>query len=177
MADRFPLSNGIIIGGDAGDGKYLTSNGSTVFWGTPGNVYLTQTQTLTNKTFESCTISGSVNTLTNIPNSALVNSGITINGTTIALGGSVITPNDNTTYSISAQDGLTSAQKLIRLTSSTNVTDDVTIAVGSPASVPAGSNPLSLALTRTGDTITLSGTVVDLQQFNLELVVPQLLVL
>jgi hypothetical protein len=143
MADRFPLivnavskkieelvagdnleltGSGIVIGGDAGDGKYLTSNGSTVFWGTPGNVYLTQTQTLTNKTFESCAISGSVNTLTNIPNSALVNSGITINGSTIALGGSVITPNDNTTYSISAQDGLTSAQKLIRLTSSTNVT-------------------------------------------------------
>ena len=182
MADRFPLivnavskkieelvagdnleltGSGIVIGGDAGDGKYLTSNGSTVFWGTPGNVYLTQTQTLTNKTFESCTISGSVNTLTNIPNSALVNSGITINGSTVALGGSVITPNDNTTYSISAQDGLTSAQKLIRLTSSTNVTDDVTIAVGSPASVPTGSNALSLSLLRSGDTITLSGTVVD----------------
>jgi hypothetical protein len=182
MADRFPLivnavskkieelvagdnleltGSGIVIGGDAGDGKYLTSNGSTVFWGTPGNVYLTQTQTLTNKTFESCAISGSLNTLTNIPNSALVNSGITINGSTIALGGSVITPNDNTTYSISAQDGLTSAQKLIRLTSSTGVNDDIIFAVGSPTIVPTGSNALSLSLSRSGDTITLFGTVVD----------------
>ena len=132
MADRFPLivnavskkieelvagdnleltGSGIVIGGDAGDGKYLTSNGSTVFWGTPGNVYFTQTQTLTNKTFESCTISGSVNTLTNIPNSALINSGITINGISIPLGGSVTTPDNNTTYAISAVDGLSATSK------------------------------------------------------------------
>jgi len=182
MADRFPLivnaiskkieeivagdnleltGNGIVISGDTGTGKYLTSDGNTVFWDSPGDVYLNLTQTLTNKTFQSCNISGSVNTITNIPNSSLVNPGITINGALIALGGSVITPNDNTTYSVSAVDGLTSAQKLIRLTSSTNVTDDVAIAVGSPASVPAGSNALSLAIARTGDTITLSGTVVD----------------
>ena len=182
MADRFPLivnaiskkieeivagdnleltGNGIVISGDTGAGKYLSSDGSTVFWDSPGDVYLNQTQTLTNKTFQSCNISGSVNTLTNHPNGSLVNPGITINGALVSLGGTVITPNDNTTYSVSAVDGLTSAQKLIRLTSSTNVTDDVAIAVGSPASVPAGSNALSLALTRNGDTITLSGTVVD----------------
>jgi hypothetical protein len=38
--------------------------------------------TLTNKS-----ISGSTNTLTNIPNAALVNSSITINGTVVSLGG------------------------------------------------------------------------------------------
>jgi hypothetical protein len=41
------------------------------------------TQTLTNKS-----ISGSSNTLTNIPNNALSNSAITINGTSVSLGGS-----------------------------------------------------------------------------------------
>lgn len=186
MADRFPLivnaisrkieevasgdrieltGNGIVISGDGGSGKYLTSNGSTVFWGTPGDVYLTQTQTLTNKTLESSNISGSLNTLTNIPNSSLINSGITVNGTTIPLGGSVITPDNNTTYTISAVDGASPSSKRIRLTSGGNfgsgVNDDITIAVGTPASVPTGSNALSLFLDRTDDTITISGRVVD----------------
>ena len=186
MADRFPLivnavskkieelvagdnleltGNGIVISGDTGNGKYLTSNGSEVLWGSPGDVYLDQTQTLTNKTFESCSISGSNNTLTNIPNTSLVNSGITINGTTIALGGSVTTPDNNTTYSISVVDGLSSSEKIIRLSSGGNfgagVNDDVILSVGSPTSVPVGSKALSLSLGRVGDTITLSGTVVD----------------
>jgi len=42
------------------------------------------TQTLTNKT-----ISGANNTLTNIPNNALTNSSITVNGSAVSLGGSV----------------------------------------------------------------------------------------
>jgi len=186
MADRFPLivnsiskkieelvsgdnleltGNGIIISGDTGSGKYLTSNGTTVLWGTPGDVYLNLTQTLTNKTFQSCNISGTNNTLSNIPNNALINSGITINGITIPLGGTVTTPDNNTTYSISAIDGSSATAKRIRLTSGGNsgagVTDDVTIAVSSPASVPTGSNAVSLFLDRTDDTITISGHVVD----------------
>ena len=54
--------------------------------GTLGGVALTadNTATLTNKT-----ISGSNNTLTNIPNSALTNNSITINGTAVPLGGSI----------------------------------------------------------------------------------------
>lgn len=187
MADRFPLAvnyssrkieefvsgdnldltgNGIIINGDVGvSGQYLKSTGAGLIWDDPGDVYLTASQTLTNKTFESCSLSGSNNVFTNISNSALVNSSITINGISIALGGSVTTPDNNTTYSVSAVDGLSTSSKRIRLTSGGNfgsgVTDDVTIAVGSPASVPTGSNSLSLFLDRTDDTITISGHVVD----------------
>ena len=54
--------------------------------GSLGGVALTadNTATLTNKT-----ISGANNTLANIPNSALTNSSIIINGTTVSLGGSI----------------------------------------------------------------------------------------
>ena len=97
MADRFPLivnsvskkieelvsgdnldlsGNGIIVNGDTGSGKYLSSDGTVVFWDNPGDVYLTQTQTLTNKTLEQTILDGSVNSLSNIPNSALSNSTI-----------------------------------------------------------------------------------------------------
>ena len=186
MADRFPLivnaiskkieeivsgdnleltGNGIVVSGDTGAGKYLSSDGTTVFWSSPGDVYLTQTQTLTNKTLESCSISGSLNTLVNVPNSALVNAGITINGSTISLGGTVITPDNNTTYAIAAVDGLSANEKILRLTSGGNsgagVNDDITIGVGSPSTIPSGSNALSLLIDRSGDEITISGTVVD----------------
>ena len=186
MADRFPLivnaiskkieeivsgdnleltGNGIVVSGDTGAGKYLSSDGSTVFWDSPGDVYLTQTQTLTNKTLETSVISGSVNTITNITNSSLVNSGISINGTTISLGESVITPDNNTTYIISAEDGLSSSDKIFRLTSGGNsgagVDTDITFSVGSPSSTPSGSNSISLFLSRSGNNLTLSGHVVD----------------
>jgi len=186
MADRFPLivnsvskkieelvsgdnldltGNGIVVSTDTGAGKYLTSDGTTVFWGSPGDVYLTQTQTLTNKTLESSIISGSNNTISNIANSSLVNSGITVNGTTIPLGGTVVTPDNNTTYVVSAEDGLATSEKIIRLTSGGNsgagVDDDIILAVGAPASVPSGSNSVSLFLDRTGDKLTVSGHVVD----------------
>jgi hypothetical protein len=175
MSDRFPLivnatskkieeivagdnleltGNGIVISGDSGAGKYLTSDGTSVFWGDPGNVYLTQTQTLTNKTLETCVISGSNNTLTNIPNSALINSGITVNGTTVSLGGSVTTPDNNTTYSVSAVDGLAATEKIIRLTSGGNagagVNDDVSLIAGT-----------NVTLSRTNDAITINSSYVD----------------
>jgi hypothetical protein len=182
MADRFPLivndvsqrieelvagdnleltGNGIVVSGDTGAGKYLTSDGSNVFWGSPGNVYLNQKQTLTNKVFESCLISGTLNTITNIPNTALVNPGININGTFVSLGGFATTPNDNTTYEIAAGDGGSINEKVLTLTSSAGVNDSVTFAVGTPASVPVGSNALSLEVTRQGDSIVFAGTVVD----------------
>ena len=186
MADRFPLivnsvskkieelvsgdnlelsGNGIIVSGDTGAGKYLKSDGTQVLWDSPGDVYLTQTQTLENKTLETCVISGSLNTFSNIPNIALINSSISINGANISLGGTVTTPDNNTTYFISAQDGLTSSQKVLRLTSGGNsgagVDDDVIISVGSPSSVPAGSQGLTLFLDRSGEELTISGHVVD----------------
>ena len=171
MADRFPLivnavskkieelvagdnleltSNGIIIGGDTGSGKYLTSDGTQVLWGSPGDVYLTQSQTLTNKTLESCTLSGTLNTITNLPNSALINSGLVINGTTVSLGGSITTPDTNTTYTISAEDTISSSQKLIRISGSDTSTDDVIITAGT-----------NMNIARNGDEIILSSTYID----------------
>ena len=89
----------------------------------------------------------------------------TVNGTTISLGGTVTTPDNNTTYSVSAVDGASVSEKIIRLTSGGNsgagVDDDITLAVGPASSVPAGSNSLSLFLDRSSDTLTLSGHVVD----------------
>mgnify|MGYP003312548804 FL=1 len=182
MADRYPLivnavskkieelvsgdnldltGNCIIVSGDLGSGKYLKSDGNTVLWDSPGDVYLTTAQTLTNKTLEQSTISGSVNTIQNIPNASLNNSSITINGAAIALGGTVTTPNDNTTYGVSAVDGLNVTSEIIRLTDSGGNTDDITIAVGNPANVPAGSNALALEIERSGDQITIAGTAPD----------------
>jgi len=65
---------------------------------------LTGTQTLTNKT-----ISGANNTLTNIGNSSLTNSAITINGTSTSLGGSI---NVGTVTSV----GLTSSASSLAIT-------------------------------------------------------------
>jgi hypothetical protein len=72
----------------SGAGTFTAGNGLTL----TGTVFsidttitsdLSTAQTLTNKS-----ISGSTNTLTNIPNNALSNSAITINGTSTSLGGS-----------------------------------------------------------------------------------------
>jgi len=182
MADRFPLivnsvskkieelvsgdnldltGNGIIVGGDTGAGKYLKSDGSTVSWDTPGDVFLDATQILTNKTLNLCTISGSNNSITNLPNTALVNSGITINGTTVSLGGSISVSNTDTTYSISVVNSVVNTEKIIRLSDSNNNNDDIKIAVGPPASVPSGSNALDLFVDKVDDTITVSGYVTD----------------
>ena len=62
------------------------------------------TDTLTNKS-----ISGSTNTLTNIPNSALTNSSITLGTTTIALGGTSLTPAGLTSVTVT-QDPVSALQ-------------------------------------------------------------------
>ena len=175
MADRFPLivnassrkieelvagdnldltGNGIIVSGDVGNGKYLKSDGGFVVWDSPGDVYLTASQTLQNKTLESCTISGSLNFLSNIPNSALSNASININGTGVMLGDSVTTPDNNTTYTVSAVDGVTAQEKIIRLTSGGNagagVDDDITLIGGS-----------NVTLSRLNDEITINSSFTD----------------
>ena len=176
MANRFPLivnptskkieellsgdnldltGSNIIANSSSGtSGQYLKTTGTSVVWDSPGDVYLTTTQTLENKTLTACTLSGSSNTFTSIPITALVNSTITINGVPISLGGSVTTPDNNTTYSISAQDGASATQKIIRLTSGGNsgsgVDDDVTLVAGS-----------NVTLSRTGDAITINSSYVD----------------
>jgi len=78
---------GDITGVTAGTG--LSGGGSsgavTVSIDTSVTADLSTAQTLTNKT-----ISGASNTLSNIGNSSLTNSSITVNGTSVSLGGSVV---------------------------------------------------------------------------------------
>jgi hypothetical protein len=73
------IGTGLTGGSYNGSGAVTVAINSTV-------ATLTGTQTLTNKS-----ISGSTNTLTNIPNSALTNSSVTIGSTNVALGGTATT--------------------------------------------------------------------------------------
>lgn len=77
----YPLTIGTGLSGGSydGSGNVTVAIDSTV-------ATLSGVQTLTNKS-----ISGSTNTLTNIPNSALTNSSVTIGTTNVALGGTVTT--------------------------------------------------------------------------------------
>jgi hypothetical protein len=73
------------------NGKVLTANSGT----TTGLEWAAPEVTLSNSiTFSNKTISGSLNTITSIPNSSLVNSSINIDGNPISLGESIdIMPN------------------------------------------------------------------------------------
>ena len=196
MADRFPLivnevsrkieeivagdkleltGNGIIISGDAGAGKYLKSDGSTVFWESPGDVYLTQSQTVTNKTFEQCVINGNDNTVANLPNTALVNSGITINGATIALGGVVTTPNDDTKFSLSAVDGIDATEKNIRITGTDSSKFDVILKQGNNVTLTRNSNEIVITSSYVDtDTVTSIQLPVVVQRKQVSLVLLEL---
>lgn len=90
---------------------------------------LSDTQTLTNKT-----ISGSSNTLTNIGNGSLTNSSVTINGSTVSLGGS-------TTITATASNALTIGTGLSG--TSYNGSAPVTIAIDSTVATLTGSQTLT----------------------------------
>lgn len=88
----------------SGDLEYLTSDGKLHVFGASANDAIVQealAATLTNKS-----ISGSTNTLTSIANGSLTNSSITINGTSVSLGGS-ITVTATATAALTLGTGLT----------------------------------------------------------------------
>lgn len=89
---------------------YLSSNASI---GTIPIVGTTTSQALTNKT-----INGSSNTLSNIPNSALTNSGVTIGSSSVALGNTLSTINGLTL----ASPSMTGTASAAALTMSGNLT-------------------------------------------------------
>lgn len=173
MTDRFPLvvnetsrkieemvsgdnldltGNGIVISGDTGtSSEFLKSTGSgTLEWATAGNVYLNQSQTITNKIFNTCSLDAASNTIVNISNDSIINAFVTINGQQVALGSSTTTPDTNTTYSISAGDGGNANEFIVTLTDSSSATDNVTFVAGT-----------NVSLSRNGDAITINSSFVD----------------
>jgi len=109
-------------------GGPITSTG-TIDIDTTVVATLTGTQTLTNKT-----ISGSTNTLTNIGNGSLTNSAITINGSSVSLGGS-ITVTATATNALTIGTGLSGT--------SYNGSAAVTIAIDSTVATLTGSQTLT----------------------------------
>ncbi|GEM_PF-5034631 len=96
------------------------TNGSTIdSWGTKTVPSGTIADLGTLQTFTNKTISGSSNTLSNIGNSSLTNSTITINGTSIALGGSVITAAPGTAMTSSTSGGTITLNVSLGTTSTT----------------------------------------------------------
>jgi hypothetical protein len=96
-------SNALTIGAGLSGGSYNGSNPVTIAIDSTVAT-LTGTQTLTNKS-----ISGSTNTLTNIPNGALTNSSVTVGTTAISLGGSSLTLGGLTSVAVT-QDPTTALQ-------------------------------------------------------------------
>jgi hypothetical protein len=97
------VTNGLTIGTGLTGGSYDGSAPITI--GIDSTVVTTTgNQTLTNKT-----INGSNNTLTNVPNSALVNSAVTVGTTSISLGASSLTLGGLTSVAVT-QDPTTALQ-------------------------------------------------------------------
>lgn len=164
--------NNIVANNVAGtNGQYLKSNGTQVIWDLPGDVYLTATQTISNKTLTNTTIAGASNPGIVLTNANLQNSSITINGVPIPLGGSVSSVDSNTTYTFNAADG-TGNSKILRLTSAgtgAGVVQDITLVAGTNVNIQRSSNSLTFSATDTnttytaGNGLTLSSTVFSLK--------------
>jgi hypothetical protein len=121
---------------------------------------LNATQTLTNKS-----MSGSANTFTNIPNNALVNSTIVLGTTTIALGGTSLTPAGLTSVTVTqnpvAALDLATKQYVDTLVSS-GIHYHTPVRVESPTNLTATYNQPGGAGDGVGATLTNAGTQVAL---------------
>ena len=120
------------------------SLGSTVIIPQYGDVFATATQAISNKTFTDCTMSlapSTGNSIVSIPNSALLNKGLNINGTFYELGDSVTIvggggADTNTTYTLSTVDWADGQgnnrpeAKAIRLTGSDGATSNSVLVAG-----------------------------------------------
>jgi hypothetical protein len=123
------------------------------------------TQTLTNKT-----ISGGANTLTNIANASLTNSSITVNGSTVSLGGSVTIVTGPASSTVSSNITLaannnyfvnTSAARTLTLPASPTLGDTIAIY---DASGTAATNNITIA--RNGSNINAQAVnaIIDVNQ-------------
>jgi len=123
------------------------------------------TQTLTNKT-----ISGASNTLTNIPNNALTNSSITVNGSAVSLGGSVTIVTGPTSSAVSTNITMaannnyfvdTTAARTLTLPASPTLGD--TIAVYDATGTAATNN---ITISRNGNKINgqTENAIIDVDQ-------------
>ena len=105
--------------------------------------------TLVTTSHDYLSITGQAITLGTVQNNDLQNSSITINGSAIALGGSVTTPNDNTEYSV-GDGGLTTNDftnddhtKLNNIELFADVTDAENVLTSLPAGIVSGSSQVS----------------------------------